>query len=69
MKDWKIILEGNSSNNNIDQWENVAKYEVQTENNIIALTNPRELQKPPFDYVEDPELQRILVEQKNLMNV
>ncbi|AJR12580.1 DUF1410 domain [Mesomycoplasma dispar] len=66
MKDWKIILEGNNSNNNIDQWENVAKYEVQTENNIIALTNPRELQKPPFDYVEDPELQRILVEQKKL---
>ncbi|MDO6829977.1 hypothetical protein [Mesomycoplasma ovipneumoniae] len=69
MKDWKLILEGveekDKQNNSIDagSWIQVARYEPNNTGSLVELYNPRELAGPPTEYKENPELQRLLIQQ------
>ncbi|WNM13186.1 hypothetical protein [Mesomycoplasma ovipneumoniae] len=68
IKDWKLILEGTTSNSSSPtNWEQVVKYEPESaSSNGIVLFDPRELAAPDIEYTEKPELQRLLIEQDNL---
>ncbi|WP_341515216.1 hypothetical protein [Mesomycoplasma ovipneumoniae] len=69
MKDWKLILEGveekDKQNNRTDasSWIQVARYEQNNTGSLVELYNPRELAGPPTEYKENPELQRLLIQQ------
>ncbi|AJR12536.1 Uncharacterised protein [Mesomycoplasma dispar] len=72
MKDWKIILQGvtdKNKQNNINDagsWQEVVKYNPQATSGDVYITNPRELKQLEFEYNEDPELQRVLIEMKEI---
>ncbi|MDW2892892.1 hypothetical protein R7W54_02805 [Mesomycoplasma ovipneumoniae] len=68
IKDWKLILEGTTSDTaSPTNWEQVVKYEPESaSSNGIVLFDPRELAAPDIEYTEKPELQRLLIEQDNL---
>ncbi len=68
IKDWKLILEGTTSDTTSPtNWEQVVKYEPESaSSNGIVLFDPRELAAPDIEYTEKPELQRLLIEQNNL---
>ncbi|WNM14660.1 hypothetical protein [Mesomycoplasma ovipneumoniae] len=72
IKDWKLILQGvtdkNKNNDSTDSasWKEVAKYEPGAIGSKIELYNPRELAGPPTEYSENPELQRLLIQQNDI---
>ncbi|MDW2906454.1 hypothetical protein R7V41_02360, partial [Mesomycoplasma ovipneumoniae] len=67
IKDWKLILEGATSNvDSSTNWEQVVKYEPSNSNSKIELYNPRELPGPLIEYTENPELQRLLIQRDEI---